>query len=297
MKKLFFSIACCAIANLTIAQSVSTEEVKRNAAASAAALTTTKVLEDGWTLSGTFNFNLSEGGLNTGWREAKGGGEEQVIGVRAAIDYDFDYKKGKVNWLNNFRTRYGITKFTSSGQGFQKTDDFISYTTIYASEIKKNISASVLFAAQTQYDYYFFSPGEIKVGPGFLYKPNTKFSIMFSPAMVNITTKLATEQKDEEFFGVEAGKTIKVGVGSFAQIKANYELVKGINYKGFATFFSDYLNKPGVVIVDWTNNFSMTVNKYIGANVAINLRYNDWEVAKLQIQHSIGVGFSYVLQY
>lgn len=287
----------CAIASIAVAQSVSTDEVKRNAAASAAALTTTKTLEDGWTLSGTFNFNLSEGGLNAGWREAKGGGEEQVIGIRAAIDYDFDFKMGKVNWLNNFRTRYGMAKFSSSGLGFQKTDDFLSYTTVYATEIKKNLSASVLFSAQTQYDYYFFSPGEIKVGPGFLYKPNTKFSIMFSPAMMNITTKLATEQKNEEFYGVDSGKIIKIGLGAFAQIKANYELAKGINYKGFATFFSDYLSKPDVVILDWTNTFSMKVNKYIGATVSINLRYNDWEVGKLQIQHGIGVGFSYLLQY
>jgi len=295
MKKIYLTVALFTVTTIVFSQTVSTDQAKNNANAATSTLTTTKELKDGWQKNGTFNFNFSEGGLNQAWRDVKGG-EEQTIGVKALIDYDFDLKKGKVSWLNNIRARYGMSKIASAGQGFQKTDDYINYTTVYATEVKKHLSFSALFSLQSQFDHFFLSPGEIKLGPGFLYKPNNNFSVMFSPVMLNLTTKFATEDKPFLLYGIDSGKTTKLGLGSFAQIKASYDIAKGISYKGFATFYSDYLNKPDVIIMDWTNQFTLSVNKYVGASVSINVRYNDWEVGKLQIQHGIGVGFSYRLQ-
>ena len=37
------------------------------------------------------------------------------------------------------------------------------------------------------------------------------------------------------------------------------------------------------------------VNKYIGATLSFNLRYNDLEVGHLQTQHGIGIGLNYKL--
>ena len=294
MKKIYFLIITAFFSVSLIAQE-SSGVTKAKVTAAAAALTTTKELKDGWQKGGSFNFNLTEGGLNQAWRDVKGG-EEQTIGIKALIDYDFDLKKGKSTWLNNIRARYGMSKIASNGQGFLKNDDYLSYTSIYGTALKnKNWSLATLFSINTQFDYYFLSPGEIKLGPGFLYRPNEHFSMMLSPAMLNLTTKLATEQKNFSLFGVDAGKTTSLGLGAYVQFKADYNLGKGINYKGFATFFSNYLNKPGNIIMDWTNLFTLTVNKYIGATISINTRYNDWEIGKLQMQHGIGVGLSYKL--
>lgn len=294
MKKIYFLIITAFFSVSLIAQE-SSGVTKAKVTAAAAALTTTKELKDGWQKGGSFNFNLTEGGLNQAWRDVKGG-EEQTIGIKALIDYDFDLKKGKSTWLNNIRARYGMSKIASNGQGFLKNDDYLSYTSIYGTALKnKNWSLATLFSINTQFDYYFLSPGEIKLGPGFLYRPNEHFSMMLSPAILNLTTKLATEQKNFSLFGVDAGKTTSLGLGAYVQFKADYNLGKGINYKGFATFFSNYLNKPVNIIMDWTNLFTLTVNKYIGATISINTRYNDWEIGKLQMQHGIGVGLSYKL--
>ena len=294
MKKNYFLIITAFFSVSLIAQE-SSGVTKAKVTAAAAVLTTTKELKDGWQKGGSFNFNLTEGGLNQAWRDVKGG-EEQTIGIKALIDYDFDLKKGKSTWLNNIRARYGMSKIASNGQGFLKNDDYLSYTSIYGTALKnKNWSLATLFSINTQFDYYFLSPGEIKLGPGFLYRPNEHFSMMLSPAMLNLTTKLATEQKNFSLFGVDAGKTTSLGLGAYVQFKADYNLGKGINYKGFATFYSNYLNKPGNIIMDWTNLFTLTVNKYIGATISINTRYNDWEIGKLQMQHGIGVGLSYQL--
>ena len=279
----------------TILIAQTTEEAKKASDDAAKALTTKKEIKNGWTKGGTFNLQITEAGRNDAWGTVKGG-EEQTIGVKALVDFDFDKKKGKISWLNNIRARYGMTKTTSAGSGFNKTDDYVNYTSTYAIDMKNpKWSFATLFSLESQFDTYFMSPGSIKFGPGFMYKPNDKFSIIFSPAMLNLTTKLATEQKALNLFGVEAGKTTSLGFGAFVQAKADYKIGKGVNYKGFATFYSNYLNNPGNIIMDWTNLVTMTVNKHIGATVSVNLRYNDLEVGKLQIQHGIGVGLSYKL--
>ena len=293
MKKLVTHLLATSTAVSVFAQTT-TDDANSKVAAGNAALTKTKTLNEGWTKAGTINVNLTQSGLNNAWKAVKGG-EKQAIGFRAMIDYDFDRKKGKTNWLNNIRARYGMIKLESNGDDFTKNDDYFNFTSIYASSISKTISYAGLFSVESQFDKYFMSPGSIKLGPGLLYKPNDKFSMMFSPAMMNITTKLATEQKDTLLFGVNAGKTVNVGLGAFVQFKANYDVAKGINYKGFATFYSNYLNKPDAIIMDWTNLFTFTVNNYIGATVSVNMRYNDWEYGKLQLQQGLGLGFSYKL--
>ncbi len=139
------------------------------------------------------------------------------------------------------------------------------------------------------------SPGYIKVGPGVLYKPNGHFSILASPAMANITTKFAKILKKINAFGVDSGKVASFGVGAFALINLNYDLAKGINYKSQTSLYSNYLNQPNHVVFDMNNLFTFTVNKYIGATLMLNARYNHDEVMKMQTQHAIGVGLSYKL--
>lgn len=293
MKKTLATFLLLIAVNSSYTQTT-TDDAKKQTSNATAALTTQKTIKDGWTKAGSFNLNLTEAGRNDAWGIVKGG-EQQTVGIKALIDYDFDKKKGKGQWLNNIRARYGVAKTTSAGDNFNKTDDYVNYTSIYATALKPKWNFSMLFNVESQFDRFFLSPGYIKLGPGILYKPNENFSVMYSPVMANLTTKFATDQKDTLLFGVDAGKTTKLGLGSFVQIKVNYDVSKGINYKGFATLYSNYLNQPGSVILDWTNLFTLTVNKYIGATITINIRNNDFETSQLQMQHGIGVGFSYKL--
>lgn len=283
------------IAILTIGQIAAQNPAtfKKQAEQNASTLENIKAVEkEGWTKAGTLNLNFTQSGRNDYWQR---GGEKEAVGIRAIVDIDFDYKKGKSIFLNSIRARYGMLKTTSSGSAFLKNDDFLNLTSMYGSKLKGNWSLAALASIETQFDGYFLSPGYIKLGPGFLYSKNAKFSFLISPAMTNLTTKLASQQKNLNLFGIAPGKNVLFGMGAFAQAKGNIEIAKNMQYKFFATAYSDYLNKPELVIFDCTNLLTMTVNKYIGATVALNLRYNDWEVGKLQSQYSIGVGFSYKL--
>ncbi len=259
----------------------------------AASLTKTKAdLKDGWNKGGTFNLSLNEAGRNDYWIK---GGEKSSVAIKALIDYNFDQKKGKINWLNSFRARYGVAQATSTGSKFLKNDDYINFNSTYGKEFRKNWSFAGFAGLESQFDHFFMSPGYIKFGPGFLYKPNAHFSVLMSPLMANITTKLAKSLKNVKAFGVDAGKTVDFGLGAFAQMNMNYDLGKGVNYKSTTTVYSNYLNNPGNVIFDMNNLFTFTVNKYLGATISLNGRYNDLEVQHMQLQHAIGVGLSYKL--
>ncbi|MBP6431106.1 MAG: DUF3078 domain-containing protein [Ferruginibacter sp.] len=291
MKKLLCIAVFGSIFTLT-SKAQSTDDAKKAADAAAAKLTANKAdMKDGWTKGGTFNLSINEAGRNDYWIK---GGEKQAIGVRALVDYAFDRKKGKTNWLNLVRARYGVQKATSTGKKFLKNDDFLAFSSTYGKEFRKNWSYAGFFSLETQFDE-FMTPGSIKLGPGLLYKPNAHFNLLVSPAMANVTTKLNKSYKNIDTLGVAAGKSAEFGLGAFAQANINYDIAKGVNYKSVATVYSNYLNKPGNIIFDWNNLFTLTVNKYLGATVMLNARYNDFEIGRMQLQHAIGVGLSYKL--
>jgi hypothetical protein len=260
----------------------------------AANLTKTKadLKDSGWTKGGTINISITEAGRNDYWIK---GGEKSTIGIKGILDYNFDMKKGKITWLNSVRARYGVSRSTSTDDKFLKNDDYFNYSTTYGKEFAKNWSYAGFFSLETQFDHFFLTPGYIKLGPGILYKPNAHFSVLMSPVMGNLTTKLAPSLKNVSAFGVDSGKTVAFGLGAFVQANMNYDIAKGVNYKSVFTAYSNYLDHPGNVILDWSNLFTLTVNKYLGATVSFNTRYNDFEVGHLQTQHSIGVGLSYKL--
>lgn len=290
MKIQLLSMLCLVITITTFGQS--TDETTGAVANAAKSLTAKKEIKDGWNKGGTFNLSINEAGRNDAWIK---GGEKQSIGVRGLLDYNFDLKKGKFSWLNSVRARYGILRATSTDDQFVKNDDFLNYNTTFGREISKNWSFAGFFSLETQFEGYFMNPGSIKLGPGFLYRPNQHFNMLVSPAMADLTTKLAPSFKNVKAFGVDSGKVVRLGVGAFAQISMNYDLAKGVNYKSVTTLYSNYTNKPGNIIYDMTNLFTLTVNKYLGATVSLNSRYNDNEIGKFQLQHAIGVGFSYKL--
>ena len=294
MKTKFLLLATALFATTATNAQSTTAEAKKAADAAAGKLTTSKEIKEGWTKGGTLNLSVNEAGINNEWAKANGG-ELNFIGIKGIVDYNFDQKKGKINWLNSFRGRYGVAKTTSTGAAFLKNDDYLNFNSIYAKKFSKNWSYAGYFGLESQFENAFLTPGYIKFGPGLLYKPNAHFSVLISPLMAEVTTKLKSSLKNVDLFGVKAGKSATFGLGAFIQANANYNLAKGVSYKSTTTLYSNYLNNPGNIVFDMNNLFTFTVNKYIGATVLLNARYNDVEVSGMQVQHAIGLGLNYKL--
>ncbi len=272
-----------------------TAESKKAADAAAGKLKTSKAeMKEGWAKAGTLNLSVNEAGINNEWFKVNGG-DVNFLGIKGIVDYNFDRKKGKTTWLNSFRGRYGVAKTTSTANKFVKNDDYLNFNSIYGKEFRKNWSYAGYFGLESQFENAFMTPGYIKFGPGILFKPNAHFSVLMSPLMAEVTTKLKKSLKPIKAFGVDSGKVASFGLGAFVQANANYDLAKGINYKSTTTLYSNYLNNPGNIVFDLNNLFTFTVNKYIGATLLLNARYNDIEIGGMQVQHAIGLGLNYKL--
>jgi Protein of unknown function (DUF3078) len=294
MKTSIYLLAVALFMSLSL-QAQTSGEAKKAADAAAGKLTTNKAdMKEGWTKGGTLNLSANQAGINNEWNEANGG-ELSFIGIKGIVDYNFDRKKGKTNWLNSFRGRYGVAKTTSTGDAFLKNDDYLNFNSIYGKEFRKNWSYAGYFGLESQFENAFLTPGYIKFGPGILYKPNAHFSVLMSPLMAEVTTKLKSSLKNVKAFGVDSGKVVSFGLGAFVQANVNYDLAKGINYKSTTTLYSNYLKNPGNIVFDMNNLFTFTVNKYIGATLLLNARYNDVEASGMQIQHALGLGLNYKL--
>lgn len=304
MKQLFM-LCSLAVMGHAAANAQTADAIGKTATTSLSAKQEKSDTADGWHKGGTIAINLSEAGQNDYWSQVKGG-NTFAFGIKGIIDYHFNKKQGKTNWLNSFRGRYGgsstqtyvpataTTPSTTTKVPFLKNDDYLNFTSILGREFSKNWSFAGYFSLESQFDHCM-NPGYIKLGPSFLYKPDNHFNLILSPAMANITTKFTPSYKKITAFGVDSGKTAKLGIGAYAQASLNYDLGKGVNYKSVATAFSNYSQNPSNIVLDWSNLFTFTVNKYIGATLSFNLRYNDLEIVHLQTQHGIGVGLSYKL--
>lgn len=305
MKKVIYLCLLSLLSSNMITNAQSSTNIKTSANVDGALSKVTKnnadtTVKDGWVKGGTINISLTELGQNNYWTRVKGGGNTSFFGVKGIISYDFNRKKGKTNWLNSFNGRYAGSSSkvyvpatnSSTSVPYTKSDDYLNFSSIYGKEFGKNWSYAAFFSLESQFER-FMTPGYIKLGPGFLYKPNEHFNLLISPAMANLTTKLTAGSKQIPLYGVDAGKKVAFGLGAYARAGYSYNLTKGILYTGFADFYSNYLNNPGNVVVNWNNLFAFTVNKYIAATVSFNMRYNDLEVSRMQTQHGIGIGFNY----
>lgn len=265
-----------------------------------------------WKKGGAFNLNINQGSL-TNWAA---GGDKFSISAGATLGVFANYQKGKHAWDNTLDLAYGYVKTTSLGM--RKSDDRIDMTTKYGYDIGKNWYLSGLFNMRTQfapgYLYTdtskvlvskFFSPAYLLLSPGLDYKPNKEFSLFLSPITARWIVVLNDSLASQAAYGVDTGKHVKGEFGAYLSANWNKEIGKNILYKSKLDLFSNYRNNPGNIDVFWTNILSMKVNKYLSANVSLDMIYDDdvkvFENKKtgvmgprLQVKQVIGVGFAAV---
>lgn len=262
--------------------------------------------DSAWTKGGLAGINLSQISLSN-W--AAGG--ENTIGFDLIFNYKADYKKDRHLWQNRIEFAYGLNKTKSTGT--KKTNDKIYLSSIYGYQLVKNLYLSGLMNFQTQfakgYDYSvdpdifisrFMSPGYLMTGAGLTWTPKPWFSATFSPATWRgtfVSSKILSDQGD---FGVTPGNHLFSEFGANLRMEATYEFLKNMTIYSRLDLFSNYLENPQNVDVDWNVQLNMTINKWFSANISTNMIYDDnikitqkdgSKGPRLQFKEVLGVGF------
>ncbi len=290
MKKTIISMAVLlAVSNVVNAQE---DKEQRDAAvavmqAKSEADTTGKL----WKTGGTFQLNMSQVSL-TNW---SAGGYSSVSGVGLFNGFA-NRKKGRHAWDNSLVLAYGL--LAQDGVDPVKTDDRIELNTKYGYELKKAWYLAALAQFKTQFTEGvdaktgtrisdFMAPGYLILGLGIDYKPSENFSAFISPATAKFTFVQDQDLADAGAFGVEAATYDDLGAklsngenslfefGGYVKLMYTQDIAKNINFLTRADFFSNYLNDPQNIDVNWETLFTFKVNEWFAATLSTLLIYDD----------------------
>jgi hypothetical protein len=267
-----------------------------------------------WRCGGLFSVNLTQVSL-TNWAA---GGQNSISG-NALVSLFANYKKGKKAWDNNLDLAYGLVRQGKEGDVL-KTDDKMDLSSKYGIKAFDHWYYSALFNFKSQfapgYNYpndsiaisKFLAPGYVLFALGLDYKPSDYFSLFISPVTARwliVNDKLLS---DAGAFGVDSGKTVRQELGAYVKAAFNKDMNKYINLKTSLDLFSDYLNEPQHVDVNFQFLMSLKVSKFISASLSLQALYDhDTKVAvyksdditidhfgpRTQFKEVLGIGFAY----
>ena len=262
-----------------------------------------------WKVGGDATFTLSQITLEN-W---SAGGKSSTAG--AFMSHAFaNYDKNKSSWANSLHLGYGWSK--QQGENNVKTDDRILLTSKYGYKAAKNWYYSGLINFKTQmaigYDdppentviiSDFMSPAYLLASVGMDYKPNDDFSLYLSPLTCKMTFVIDDTLSLAGSYGVDPGKKFRDEYGAF--LKTVYKkdnILKNLDFYTRLDLFSNLLEKPQNIDVDWEIKLNYRFTKYLTAVAALNLIYDDDMKtirgdgtpggAKLQTKQLLGLGIS-----
>lgn len=303
MKKLLLGFTILGTLTVT-AQDETVKKLKDDANKTIAASTDTS--NKLWKKGALLSLNIAQGSLSN-WAA---GGDNFSLSANLFINLNAHYKKDKHSWDNNLDINLGYVNTTSLGT--RKNDDRIDLTSKYGYALNKKLNLTGLFNFRTQFFEGFIypdantkifvsdfmAPAYILFGAGLDYKPNSEFSIFFSPITsrwVIVNNAILSAKGD---YGVAPGKKVLHEIGAYAS--ANY--VKNINklvtYRGRLDLFSNYKRNPQNIDVYMTNLLSVKLSKVLAATWSVDMIYDDdvklfgpnKNAPGLQVKSIVGVG-------
>ena len=251
-----------------------------------------------WRKSGLLSLNLSQVSF-TNWAA---GGQNSGAG-NAIVNYFAGYKRGKNVWDNYIDLGYGLLMQGRDAR-LIKSDDKIDLTSKFGRQASKYWYYSVYANFRSQfaagYNYpndsvvisKFFAPAYITLGPGMDYKPGKNFSLFLSPASVRFIFVEDKALSDKGAFGVDPGKKVKTELGALLKAIYNKDISANINLKTSLDLYSNYLDKPQNIEVNWQMLLGLKVSKFISASLSAQLLYDD--KTKLTFYKSDGVTVDHV---
>lgn len=234
-----------------------------------------------WRRGGLLSLNFSQVSL-TNWAA---GGQNSIAG-NAIVNYFANYKSGKNAWDNNIDLEYGIIMQGKKGS-LLKSNDKIDITSMYGRQASKFWYYSALANFRSQfsagYNYpndsniisNFFAPAYLTLALGMDYKPDNNFSLFLSPATARFIFVTDKALSKAGAFGVDSGKTIRTEIGAY--VKATYikNINANVNLQTSLDLFSNYLDKPQNVDINWQLLLGIKISKVISASLSTQLLYDD----------------------
>lgn len=307
MKKILLVVIGLATATFAQAQSSEKELIQNTEKAVKLLADTTNV---GWKKKGTVTFLFNQSNFNN-WIA---GGENNLSG-NLGINYDFNYKKGDLTWDNKVLASYGLLQ-TKNTDFEKKTDDRFELNSILGKKAFGNWYYSLFLNFRTQFtkgylygkdingaeirteNTDFLSPGYLTFGPGVYWKKDDNFKLNFAP----LTSKITFVNKDYtsgigyvdgSYFGVNANKGMRYELGFYASAYYKFNVMTNVSAENTLNLYSNYLEDPQNVDMDYSLAIVMKINKFLSANLSFQAIYDDNAFQGFQTREVFGLGVNF----
>lgn len=238
-----------------------------------------------WNVGGNLGANFNQSTL-TNWAA---GGANSVAGA-AYANFIFDYAKDRAVWQNTVELGYGFIQ--ESGEEQRKADDKIVLNSSYGYKLSPTsdtwkLNALLDFRTQfaegfndDDYDNYiskFMAPAYLLASLGIDYNPVEYFSVKFGPLSSKMTIVMDDSLSSIGAFGVDPGDEIRLELGGLLTARFQKEIFTNGTLTSNLQLFTNYLDHPDRIDVNWENNLVMRINNFLSANIYNQLIY-DYDV-------------------
>lgn len=263
-----------------------------------------------WKSKGNFSLLLNQSSFSN-WAA---GGENNISGT-VGVNYDLNYKKDDWTWDNKLIASYGLVK-TNNSPFEKKTDDRLEFNSIVGKKAFGYWSYSFFLNFKTQFtqgyiygtdengaeirdeNTSFLSPGYVTFGPGMLWKKddNLKFNLAPATSKITIVDDFYTSLPgyvDGGYFGVDANKSLRYELGFYASGYYKLNIMTNVSFENILSLYSNYLEDPQNVDLDYQLNIVMKINKYLSTNLSLQTIYDDNAFRGFQTRQVFGLGVNF----
>lgn len=279
---------------------------------------------DGWRKGGIISLNGSNVGL-INW--AAGG--QNSISINGLLGGYANLKQGKLTWDNSLDIGYGM--LLQGDNGWMKTDDRIDLTSKLGRQVSNHWYAAGLLNFRTQmtdgFNYpndsvkisTFFAPAYLLGAVGMDFKVSDKFSLFAAPVTAKMTFVTDQTLADAGAFGVEEatydalgvkltdGRNFRSELGGYIRAQFRTKLGENARFTTKLDLFSNYLENPQNIDVNWETLLEVKLWKFISMTFATHLIYDDdidittynsdgnvnGAGPRTQFKHVLGIGLSW----
>jgi hypothetical protein len=223
-----------------------------------------------WKFSGTTSLNLSQLSL-TNWAA---GGDNSLSG-NALINLSAIYAADKIQWENKLILGFGLIK--QGTDPTRKSDDQIDFASKLGLKASDKWFYTGLLGFKTQFAQGYDRPGDEDLSAA-------------------------------GSFGLDPGQTARAEVGAYLKMAFKKEILKNVTLDTKIDLFSNYLDHPQYVDVNWDLLLTFKVNEYLSASLLTQLIY-DYDIKfgidtsgdglpdtfeeKVQFKELFGLGLTY----
>ncbi len=255
------------------------------------------------------------------YNEAWDGGGVSNVTLRAASNLSYTYKHHLLFFQSVFDGAYAMT--WDPDNHLQKKEDRFQFTNSFGVRTaeKSEFYYTALVDLKSQFAPGYksptdqsiisrlFSPAYLTTSLGMSYKHNDMWDVTVAPLSGRFTFVLDTTiSKMNLYTDVKPGDKCAATIGFYASAIFKAPIVKNyIAYYSKLELFSNYMDSPQNIDVDWENKLDFKITNYLAAQIYCRLVYKDksrYKVTneagveetrgpRLQINESFNIGLTY----